>query len=228
MDHVAHRGYAAEFPENTLAAFRGAAANDADWIEFDVRRCGSGELVVIHDETVDRVTDATGRVECLPWDTLRELDVLGSGEAVPRLDDALNAIPPAVGVQIELKELGVAADVLETVGAHDNPTVLISFSPLTLREAHEEDPDAPLGYILHDGVYGDAPELGIDTAVELGCDAVHMYFATGSDPEVVDYAHDRGLAVQTATPEDGPTDRVVEACRTAGVDRLSTNEPPGR
>ena len=225
MDYVAHRGYAAEYPENTLAAFRGAAAS-ADWIEFDVRRCGSGELVVVHDEDVDRVTGDEGAVGCTPWETLRDLDVLGSGAAIPRLDDALDVIPPEVGIQIELKELSVAADVSAALTDHDNPAILISFSPLALQEARAAAPDAPLGYVLHDGVYGDDPELGIDTAVELGCDAVHMYCATGSDPEVVEYAHDHGLVVQTAVPEAGPTEDVLETCRAAGVDRLSTDERP--
>lgn len=227
MDHVAHRGYAEEFPENTLAAFRGAAES-ADWIEFDVRRSGSGELVVFHDETLERVTGDERAVGCTPWQAIETLEVLGSGEGIPLLEAALDAIPPAVGVQIELKELGIAADVVDAIDGHSNPAILISFSPLTLQEAREADPAAPLGYVLHDGVYGDDPELGIDTAAHIGCDAVHMYYSTGSDPEVVEYAHDRGLVVQTAVPEEGPTDRVLNACRTAGVDRLSTDERPGR
>lgn len=225
MDYVAHRGYAAEFPENTLTAFRGAAES-ADWIEFDVRRCESGELVVFHDGTLERVTGTERAVGCTPWSTLRTLEVLGSGETIPRLAGALDAIPPEVGVQIELKELGTAADILDALEDHDNPAILISFSPIALQEAREADSDAALGYVLHDGVYGDAPELGIDTAAQLGCDAVHMYYDTGSDPDVVAYAHDHGLVVQTAVPDEGPTDRVLETCRTAGVDRLSTNKRP--
>ncbi len=227
MDYVAHRGYAEEFPENTLAAFSGAA-DSADWIEFDVRRCGSDDLVVFHDETLERVTDDERTVGCTPWEDLRDLDVLDSGEGIPRLEDALGAIPPAVGIQIELKELGIASDVLDAVEGHDNPAILISFSPLALQEAREADPAAPLGYVLHDGVYGDDPELGVDTAASLGCEAVHMYYSTGSDPDVVDYAHDRGLVVQTAVPDEGPTDRVLETLRTAGVDRVSTDERPHR
>jgi glycerophosphoryl diester phosphodiesterase len=225
MDYVAHRGYAEEFPENTLAAFRGAAAS-ADWIEFDVRRCGSGELVVCHDGTLERIADDERTIGCTSWADLRTVEVLGSGETIPRLDDALDAIPSEVGVQIELKELGTAADVVAAIADHDNPAVLLSFSPLALREAREADPDTPLGYVLHDDIYGDDPELGIDTAVELGCEAVHTYYATGSDPEVVEYAHDHGLLVQTAVPEAGPTEDVFETCRAAGVDRLSTDERP--
>lgn len=224
MEFVAHRGYAAEFPENTLTAFSHASGTTADWIEFDVRRCGSGELVVFHDETLSRVTESEGAVSCTSWGNLRELDVLGSGEGIPRLEDALNAIPPEVGVQIELKERGIAGDIVDAIEGRENPAVLISFSLLALKELKDADPTVPAGYILHDAVYGDAPELGVETASHLGCEAVHMYYSIGTDPEVVEYAHDRELVVQTAAPERGPTDRVLDACRTAGVDRLSTNE----
>ena len=227
MDYVAHRGYAEEFPENTLRAFRGAA-DSADWIEFDVRRCESGELVVFHDSTLERVTGTERAVGCTPWSTLRTLAVLGSGETIPKLADALDAIPPEVGVQIELKELGTAADIIDALEDHDNPAILISFSPIALQEARDVDSDVALGYVLHDGVYGDAPELGIDTAAQLGCEAVHMYYATGTDPDTVAYAHDCELTVQTAVPDEGPTERVLETCRDIGVDRLSTDERPDR
>lgn len=224
MEFVAHRGYAGEFPENTVAAFRGASGTSAEWIEFDVRRCGSGELVVFHDGTLNRVTDSEGSVSCVPWRDLRELDVLGSGEGIPRLEDALDAIPPEVGVQIELKERGMVGDIIEAIDGRENPVILISFSLLALQEVKEADPTVPFGYILHNAVYGDAPELGIETAAHLGCEAVHMYYSIGTDPEVVEYAHDCGLLVQTAAPERGPTEQVLEACRTVGVDRLSTNK----
>lgn len=55
MRLIAHRGFAATAPENTIAAVQ-SAADHADAVEFDVQRCGSGELVVIHDDTIDRVT----------------------------------------------------------------------------------------------------------------------------------------------------------------------------
>ena len=68
MRLIAHRGFAAVHPENTVRAVR-AAARVADAVEVDVRRCATGELVVIHDATVDRVTDGTGPVadHSLAW-----------------------------------------------------------------------------------------------------------------------------------------------------------------
>ena len=90
MRCIAHRGFAKVNPENTVTAVR-SAAEHTDVIEIDVRRCGSGELVVIHDETVERVTDGTGRVAELSADELTALDVLESGEGVPTLPSLLES-----------------------------------------------------------------------------------------------------------------------------------------
>ena len=62
MDNVAHRGASAYAPENTIAAFDQAVDMKADYIEIDVQRSKDGKLVVIHDTTVDRTTDGTGKV----------------------------------------------------------------------------------------------------------------------------------------------------------------------
>lgn len=64
MKRIAHRGFAGKYPENTLAAVQQAATR-ADMIELDLRRCRSGEIVVVHDGIVDAVTDACGRVNDL-------------------------------------------------------------------------------------------------------------------------------------------------------------------
>jgi glycerophosphoryl diester phosphodiesterase len=225
MEIVAHRGYGGAFPENTRHAFE-RAAETADWVELDVRACQSGELVVFHDETLDRLTGASGRVVATPWEDLRELEVLGSGERVPLLEEALSAIPDDTGVQVELKDVGLAGGVLETLSASDNEAVLISFSPLALHEVTQFDPSADVGHILYEGLYDDAPELGLDTAGHLGCETVHTFYAMGSDPGVVAAAHDRGLRVQTAPPDRRATGAVREECREAGVDLLSVDHPP--
>jgi glycerophosphoryl diester phosphodiesterase len=130
---IAHRGYAAEAPENTIAALR-RAGRRADGVELDVRRCGSGELVVVHDATVDRVTDGTGRVADHSLAELQALDVLDSGESIPRLDAALAAVPDDVMVNVELKETGVAADAVATLQGVANPVLVSSFSETALRE----------------------------------------------------------------------------------------------
>lgn len=224
MEIVAHRGFGDAYPENTRRAFE-QAAETADWIELDVRRCRSGELVVFHDETVDRMTTGTGRLGTHTLSELQELTIRMHGGQIPTLREALAAIPSDTGVEVELKEWGTAQATLEQLAAVDNPTSIISFSPLALHAVAEHGPDTPLGYVLSDEIYGDAPELGLDTASHLGCTTVHL-FASMAVESVVTAAHERGLLVQAATPEQGPTAAVRERYRSIGVDRLSADQPP--
>ena len=74
---IGHRGSMLEAPENTLAGFRHAAENGADAVEFDVDFTKDGHAIVIHDATVDRTTDGTGRVCDFTFDEIRKLNALG-------------------------------------------------------------------------------------------------------------------------------------------------------
>lgn len=125
---VAHRGGAKLAPENTLAAFRGAVDDwGADMLELDVRLSRDGEVMVIHDATVDRTTDGSGRVAELTRDELQSLDAghnfldpsgepsfRGAGVTIPTLDELLDACPD-VWLNVEAKEAHVAAPLVELV-----------------------------------------------------------------------------------------------------------------
>lgn len=97
---VAHRGGAHYAPENTLAAFRKALALGVDVVEFDVRLTADDEIVLMHDETVDRTTNGTGPVRAMTLAQLTALDAgvrfhhAFTGEPVPSLDDALALLTP--------------------------------------------------------------------------------------------------------------------------------------
>ncbi len=100
---IAHRGGRANTPENTLAAFRNAISTGADWLEFDVQRSVDGVLVVIHDKTVDRTTNGTGRVVDLTFEQLRALDA-GHGEKIPTFKEVIILAKKAgVGILPEIK-----------------------------------------------------------------------------------------------------------------------------
>ena len=95
---VAHRGDSKHAPENTVSAIS-AANGKAQLVEFDVRECATGQLIVIHDETVDRTTNAKGEVAEMSFEQLRALDA-GSwfsanfkGEQIPTLSEAIAAVP---------------------------------------------------------------------------------------------------------------------------------------
>ncbi len=90
---IAHRGDKVHAPENTLSAFKLAAEKGADAVEFDVKLTADGQVIVLHDQTVDRTTNGSGNVAKLPLAALRELDAGAwfSGqfrdEKIPTLDD---------------------------------------------------------------------------------------------------------------------------------------------
>ncbi|MDF9746487.1 glycerophosphodiester phosphodiesterase [Natrinema salsiterrestre] len=168
MRLVAHRGFAASAPENTIDAVR-TAAEYADAVEVDVRRCGSGELVVVHDETIDRVTDGSGAVAETALSALRDRTVLESDESIPTLARLLEAAPPAVELTLELKEPDIAADVLDTLddAAVDNRVVTTSFLPAELRTIRDRDPEQSIGLLVSRRL-----ETPVTTAIELDCDVL--------------------------------------------------------
>jgi glycerophosphoryl diester phosphodiesterase len=100
---LGHRGYRARYPENTLLAFREAMAAGADGVECDVQKTADGQYVVIHDQSVDRVTGVHGDVARMSLAELQGLD-FGSGETIPLLGDLLRELPPGSYLDLELKE----------------------------------------------------------------------------------------------------------------------------
>jgi len=214
MELIGHRGCAAQCPENTVRAVT-RSAKFLDAVEVDVRRCGSGELVVFHDETVDRLTDGTGRVADHSLRELRALEVLDSGESIPRLETVLSAVPETVRVQVELKERGLAADVARVAAGSEGVTVS-SFLPDTLTEIHRLDWDVPTGLLFDSESPG-----SVSTAVELGCDAVHPHYDLCLETDVVRTAHTAGLDV--IAWKAARTAEEVAALRAAGVDGVTTD-----
>lgn len=198
MRLIAHRGFAGVYPENTLGALT-AATRHADAVEIDVRRCASGELVAIHDETVDRVTDGTGRVSEHTLGDLRSLDVLGSGEGVPTLERVLDVIPPHIGANVELKESGIAADALGLARDADPKITISSFSPAILGEARELDPSVPRALVVEDD-----PDEYLSGGQELDCTFFHPRIDR-CDENLVKRAHRAGMRVNAWTVQDHAT-----------------------
>ena len=110
VDVIAHRGASAYAPENTIAAFGLAHEMGADWFELDCTLTRDDEIIVIHDDTVDRTTDGTGRVVELTLEDLKKLDAgtwkdpKYAGERLPTLLESLNFARDRIGVYIEIKD----------------------------------------------------------------------------------------------------------------------------
>ncbi|MGI8386424.1 glycerophosphodiester phosphodiesterase [Robertmurraya sp. P23] len=163
VDNVAHRGATAYAPENTIAAFDLAVDMKTDYIEIDVQRSKDGELVLIHDTTVDRTTDGTGKVGDLTFEQLRSLDA-GSwkgeqyeGEPIPTFKEILDRYHGKVGILIELKapELypGIEKQVAEALKERNldkpqNEKIIIqSFNFESMKKTNEFLPQVPIGVL---------------------------------------------------------------------------------
>ncbi|MFQ5623023.1 MAG: glycerophosphodiester phosphodiesterase [Paracoccaceae bacterium] len=157
-----HRGHSKEFPENTMAAFAGAVDLGASALEIDVVMSGDGEIVVLHDITLDRTTDGFGLAESFTADEITRLDA-GShhhprfaGEKVPLLRDVLEfAQEHSVGLHTEIKDfknedalIGRLAALLNETGAHDF-FVALSFDHVQLSKAKDRIPGLRTEGITH-------------------------------------------------------------------------------
>ncbi len=163
----AHRGASAHAPENTIAAFELALAQNADAIELDVKLSADGRVVVIHDPTVDRTTGSRGRVKDLTLSQLRSLDA-GSffsekyrGEKIPTLEEVFETVGKRTFINVELTNYNTPRDELvETVctlvkkfGLQDR-VLFSSFFASNLSKAFGYLPGVPRGLLALNGLLG--------------------------------------------------------------------------
>ncbi|MEH7493808.1 glycerophosphodiester phosphodiesterase [Neobacillus niacini] len=211
VDNVAHRGATGYAPENTIAAFDKGVEMKADYIEIDVQRSKDGELVIIHDNTVDRTTDGTGYVKDLTFGQIRSLDA-GSwkgekftGEKIPTFDEILDRYHGKTGILIELKspELypGIEAQVAQELKERNldkpqNEKIIIqSFNFESMKITNSLLPKVPIGVLTSNRAHTTEQAL--------------QEFATYADyfnpsygivsKELVDQVHSLGMKIQSWT-----------------------------
>ena len=219
---IAHRGGYALFPENTSAAFR-ACEGLADRIEFDVQVSADGELVVIHDETVDRTTDGSGAVADLTLAQLKALDA-GSkfspafaGERIPTLAEALRALPPGIPALVDCKTGSAAAIVNALRPADALSNAVIACGGLDLLQAIRQlDSSVELAYVASGSLGPD----NVAVAKRMGVTAFAWNKADVTKP-VVDLVHASGMRIFVYSPI--PTE--VPAFLDMGVDGIYAENP---
>ncbi len=171
LEITAHRGASGSYPENTMAAFRGALELGADWIELDVQQTRDGRLVVMHDRNVRRVTGVNGYVWRMSWEELSALDagaLFGSdfaGERIPLLEEVLAfAAENDIRLNIELKpsahDVSLEKGVLDLVDAYDmrEKCVITSQAYSALERVKAIDPEITTVYVARIA-YGDIDRL---------------------------------------------------------------------
>ena len=196
-----------------MGSFWKALHFGAKGLEFDVRRCGDGQLVVIHDETISRTTNGHGRVGDLGYDQLRQFDA-GCGEPIPLLSDVLDEFGAKCLLNIELKDQGIAADVKEIVlkKCLEHQVIVSSFEWDELRPLVPEVPIALL-----------TTRLGnlFAKAAELHAAAIHPRRDIVNRP-LIDQARDLELRVHVWTVNEP---HEITHFRDLGVDGIFTDFP---
>ena len=147
----AHRGlHNDKVPENSMGAFK--LAVDAGYgIELDVRLSSDGELMVFHDDTLDRMTSECGRVDARTADELKKIKLKGSEETLPTLREVLKLVDGKVPLLIEMKEeagkYGVTEKTVEVLKEYQGPFIVESFNPLALGRLKMLAPDVMRGFL---------------------------------------------------------------------------------
>jgi glycerophosphoryl diester phosphodiesterase len=227
---AAHRGGGKLAPENTLAAMRAGYAFGYRMVEFDVKLSADGVPFLLHDETLDRTTDARGRADALSWAELSRVDA-GSwhspqyaGEMLPTLSAIAHwAIANHVACNIEIKPMpgreretgaAVALHALSLWRAGAIAPLLSSFSEEALAAAQGAAPELPRALLL-DRI----PPDWEARLSHLGCVAIDADFRV-LDAAVVGNAKRAGFKILTYTANDPET---VEALSSWGVDTIITD-----
>ena len=219
---IGHRGAAGYEPENTDISFEKAIKLGVDMIELDVRLCKSGELVVIHDDTLERTTNGCGRIRDKTLAELKKLDA-GKGQKILTLRAALYLIDQRVTVNIELKEEKTALPAVELISIFvkerewdRNMFLVSSFDHKELKRFRMFDPFTRVG-LLFDEYEDDI----FDLARTLRCYSINPS-AKLTDEYLVNEAHKEGLRVFVWTankPED------IQKLKTMGVDGIFSDFP---
>ena len=199
---IGHRGAKAHEAENTLASFQKALEMGVDGIELDVHICASGELVVIHDFTVDRTTNGTGEVHKMTLSELKRLRV-EEKYSVPTLDEVLALVNQKCLVNIEMKGRHTAqplSDFLDKYIKNKNWSyddfIVSSFQREELLIMSEVNKNIPLGILTQASV-----TQAWEWAQEFSAKAIHPHYSLLTESNVKK-AQQAGLKVYTWTIND--------------------------
>lgn len=226
----AHRGASGYAPENTLAAFQKAVDLDADGVELDIQLTKDDQIVVIHDETIDRTSDGKGWVKDYTLEELRAFNYNRTKPEykhadIPTMREVFELLKPTgLFINIEIKTGMVFYEKIEEkilalakeMGMEDR-VCYSSFNHYTVTRIHALKPDAEVGFLYADGPI-DMPSYG----VKHGVNALHPALYNLQYDGFVKECKEKGLKLNVWTVNERPC---MEMCCQYGVDAIITNYP---
>lgn len=223
VEVTGHRGAAAIEPENTLRGLRYALSLRVERAEIDVHLSGDQELIVMHDATVDRTTDGSGKIADLTLAEFKQLDA-GHGERVPTLQEVIDVFRDAwkrgseTLLQIELKGEGTSAPTVDAVKRNgiENRVVLTGFNAERVAQAKQLLPQATFGFLT-----SSLDPDPIEVALRIGAGAVHLRHDLATS-QWVERVHTAGLQARVWNIDEAERMKWAIAL---GVDGIGTNNP---
>ncbi|RDY59454.1 glycerophosphodiester phosphodiesterase [Flagellimonas nanhaiensis] len=219
---IGHRGAMGHETENTLASIQKALDLGVDMIEIDVFRIESGEIVVFHDERVERLTNGGGKIEEYNVVDMKQL-ILDGNHKIPMLQDVLKLIDNKVALNIELKGANTADRVnfitnyyIEQRGWEQDNFIISSFKWDELREMRKLNNDIKIAILTEED-----PLEAIPVAKELNAVAINPDYKTLT-AENTSKIHDEGLKIYTWTVNEIDD---IEKMKNLGVEGIITNYP---
>ena len=215
-----HRGAANLVAENTLLSMQMAIDLGVDQIETDVHLTKDQQLVIIHDQTVDRTTNGTGRVAESTLTQIKQLDA-GEGQSVPTLLEVIDLVrtqSPTFILQSELKGPDTAEPVVQMLEdqAFNQRVILTSIVHARLVETHRLNPNLRFG-----ALWTEPPADACLQATEMGAEAIHINHQHLT-AELVQQAHQAGLKIRAWNPD---TVEEMQQMIDLGVDAIGSNRP---
>ena len=217
---IGHRGACGYAPENTLASFELAIEMGCPWIELDVYHM-DGELLVIHDDTLERTTNGTGDVMDQSFAHLRSLDA-GNGQQIPTLNEVIELTNHRAGINIELKGPDTAEAVVQLIhkyqdiGWHADEFLISSFQHRELARVRDFDRELKLG-----ALFGRATENIVEKALGLGAYSINPGLRL-CQKQLIDRGHEAGLKVFVYTVNE---EEQIKQMLRLNVDGVFTNFP---
>lgn len=219
---IGHRGAKGLIAENTLESIKIALAFNVDGIEFDVHLCASGELVVFHDFTLDRVTNGSGEVSKHTLKELKQLKVEGAFE-IPTLTEVLDIIDKNRLVNIELKGKNTASEAVNIIAhyiekhdwSYDN-FIVSSFQHHELETVYNENKNIPLGVLTKANL-----DEAIEFAETINAKAIHPNFSLLSRDNV-EYTKAKGYVIKAWTVN---SEEAIERMKQYNVDAIISDFP---
>lgn len=174
---IAHRGAKAYEPENTLQAFQKALDLNADGIELDVHLSADGHIIVMHDETIDKMTNGKGAVNTF---TLAELKsfLIAEKHEIPTLDAVFDLVDKKCFINIELKNADTSKNVVSLIeeyitekGWNYDHFIISSFDWNALKEVQNLNPNIPIGVLTEGDI-----DIALAFAESIKAKAIHPDF----------------------------------------------------